>query len=51
MRDDDPFLGPHNPTVYLSRAEMKAAEANPVYDDEIPFCEQYDESEEIEEEI
>lgn len=24
---DDPFDGPHNPTVYLSRAEMKAWES------------------------
>ena len=26
MDDEDPFLGIHNPTVYLSRAEMKAIE-------------------------
>ena len=26
-RIDDPFDGPHNPTVYLSRAEMKAWES------------------------
>ena len=25
--DDDAFTGPHNPTVYLSRAEMKAWES------------------------
>ena len=30
--DDDPFLGIHNPTVYLSRAEMKAEEELPFTD-------------------
>lgn len=29
---DDSFFGPHNPTVYLSRAEMKAAESIPFSD-------------------
>ena len=32
IEEDDPFLGPHNPTVYGSRAEMKAVE-----NEEIPF--------------
>lgn len=29
MRDDDPFDGPHNPTVYGSRAEMNYYEQVP----------------------
>ena len=29
---DDPWDSDHNPTVYLSRAEMKAAEALPLED-------------------
>ena len=32
MEHDDPFTGPHNPTVYLSRAEMQAFDNN-----EVPF--------------
>ena len=40
---DDPFLGIHNPTVYLSAAEMKALE-------EIPFCDDdYNEENETDE--
>ena len=41
---DDPFLGIHNPTVYLSSAEMKAME------NEIPFCDDdYNEENETDE--
>lgn len=32
MTTDDSFDGPHNPTVYLSRAQMKAEEALPFTD-------------------
>lgn len=32
--NDDAFDGPHNPTVYLSRAEMEAAERLPFDDPE-----------------
>lgn len=32
--NDDPWAGPHNPTVYLSRAEMQAEESLPFTDPE-----------------
>ena len=43
--DGDPFMGPHNPTVYLSRAEMKAMEEPlPFTDPPEPWeCEREDE--------
>lgn len=34
--NDDPFLGIHNPTVYLSRQEMKAEEHDLPFTDDKP---------------